>query len=101
MTRGDIKRTKERPAGVAQAGMYFGVGIQFAVTIVLATMGGWWLDEKLSTSPLLLIAGMLFGATAAFYHLYKTLTRAETSDDGDRSPTSEPGETRDDGGMKE
>ena len=85
MIPSDDKRTKKRQAGTAQAGLLLGAGLQFAVTIMIATIGGWWLDEKLSTSPLLLIAGMLFGATAAFYHLYRMLTRPD--DDG--PPTSE------------
>ncbi len=82
MTPSDDKRTEKRQAGMAHAGLLLGAGLQFAVTIMIAAIGGWWLDEKLSTSPLLLIAGMLFGATAAFYHLYKMLTRPESDDDG-------------------
>lgn len=78
----DDERTKKRQAGMAQAGQLLGAGLQFTMTIIIATMGGWWLDDRLSTSPLLLIAGMLFGATAAFYHLYTTLTRPD-SEDGD------------------
>ena len=84
---GDAKRGKKTQGGMAQAGLYMGVGLQFAATIAIVTFGGWWLDEKWSTSPLLLIAGMLSGATAAFYHLYKTLTR--TDEEGESNP-SEP-----------
>ncbi len=83
----DDKRTKKQ-TGMAQAGLLLGAGLQFAVTIIIATIGGWWLDEKLSTSPLLLIAGMLFGATAAFYHLYRMLTRPD-SEDGDGPVTEQ------------
>ena len=75
-----VKSSGGRQGPAAQTGLYLGTGLQFATTIVVGTLGGWWLDEKLSTSPLLLIAGMLFGASAAFYHLYKTLTGTETSD---------------------
>ena len=80
---------RKRRESMAQAGMMFGAGLQFAVTIMIATAGGWWLDERLSTSPFLLIAGMLFGATAAFYHLYKALTRPETGDDQDNKGGAE------------
>ena len=80
MTPSDDKRTKQRQADMVEGGLLLGSGLQFAVTIMIATIGGWWLDEKLSTSPLLLIAGMLFGATAAFYHLYRMLTRPDTDD---------------------
>lgn len=91
-----VKSSGGRQGSTAQTGLYLGAGLQFATTIVLATLGGWWLDEKLSTSPLLLIAGMLFGASAAFYHLYKTLTGTQTSDDtkGPSSPESEETNTK-------
>ena len=77
---------RKRREGMVQAGMMLGAGLQFAVTIMIATAGGWWLDGKLSTSPFLLIAGMLFGATAAFYHLYKGLTQTQTGGDQEGSP---------------
>lgn len=89
----DDERTKKRQAGMAQAGQLLGAGLQFTVTIIIATMGGWWLDDRLSTSPLLLIAGMLFGATAAFYHLYTALTRPN-SEDGDGPATAQDPEAK-------
>ena len=96
----DDERTKKRQAGMAQAGQLLGAGLQFTVTIIIATMGGWWLDDRLSTSPLLLIAGMLFGATAAFYHLYTALPRPDgtltrpDSEDGDGPATAQDPEAK-------
>jgi len=86
---GNSAPVKKGSAGPGQAGLYVGAGLQYAVTVVIGTAGGWWLDEKLSTSPLLLIVGMLFGATAAFYHLYKTLTHVDPADDVGGSLTPE------------
>lgn len=69
----------------AQAGAYIGSGVTFAATIVFCLFAGWWLDERWSTSPLFLVSGILLGAVAGFYHLYKTLTAGES----DRQGTAE------------
>lgn len=57
----------------AQDNRSMGMGIHFAVSTLLGAGAGWWLDGKLSTLPLFFVTGMLFGAVAGFYHLYKTL----------------------------
>ena len=57
----------------AQAGVYIGSGFQFAAAIAAGMFAGWWLDGKLGTSPLLLIAGCLAGAAAGFWYLVRSL----------------------------
>jgi F0F1-type ATP synthase assembly protein I len=57
----------------SQAGEVLGVGLQFAASIVLFLFVGRWLDEKLGTEPWLLLAGVLIGACAGFYSLYRQL----------------------------
>jgi len=57
----------------AQLGAELGAGMQFAITIALCTYGGWWLDARWETSPLLLFGGCLIGAVGGFYQLYRTL----------------------------
>jgi len=66
----------------AQAGAYISSGVQFAATIVFCLFAGWWLDERWSTSPLLLVSGIVLGSVAGFYHLYKTLTAGESNRQG-------------------
>ena len=66
----------------AQAGAYISTGVQFAATIVFCLFVGWWLDERWSTSPLLLVSGIVVGSVAGFYHLYKTLTAGESNRQG-------------------
>ena len=39
-----------------------GIGLQFALTVVVFVLGGVWLDKRLGTSPWLLILGVLVGA---------------------------------------
>lgn len=70
---------EDRGAGrtsASQAGEVLGVGLQFAASIVLFLFVGRWLDEKLGTEPWLLLAGVLVGACAGFYSLYRQLVIA-------------------------
>lgn len=50
-----------------------GMGWYVGICIVLGVLGGRWLDDKLHTSPLLVIVGLLLGIFAAFYGLYKMI----------------------------
>jgi F0F1-type ATP synthase assembly protein I len=74
-TGGSDKQRRKALTSYSQAGTYIGSGFQFAGTMVAGLFGGRWLDEKLSTAPLFLISGILLGAVAGFYHLYKTLVQ--------------------------
>ncbi len=57
-------------------GRYAGLGLQFVASIGLFGWFGYWLDGKLSTYPLLLIAGIMLGATGGFISLIKNVSRA-------------------------
>jgi ATP synthase protein I len=59
---------------------YAGVGIQFAIAIVLFALGGNWLDERVGSSPLFLILGVFLGGAAAFYSMYRKLMAAHDKD---------------------
>ena len=48
-----------------------GMGWYVALSIVLGVLGGLWLDNKLGTSPLLILSGTLLGVVVAFYGVYK------------------------------
>lgn len=52
-----------------------GFGVQFVVSVLLFIWLGRWLDARLHTAPLLLILGAFVGAGAAFFSLYRKLTR--------------------------
>jgi F0F1-type ATP synthase assembly protein I len=51
--------------------------MQFGISIILFTLLGNWLDGKFNTSPGLLLAGMVIGATGGFYGMYRKLTARE------------------------
>jgi F0F1-type ATP synthase assembly protein I len=52
---------------------YIGIGTTLAVTMVLGLGVGYWLDQRLKTSPWLLFAGGLLGMIVAFYQFFRTV----------------------------
>lgn len=51
----------------------YGSGVQIAASFVIFVLAGYWVDEKLGTSPLLLLAGVLMGMVGMVLVLMKTL----------------------------
>ncbi|HEV7993617.1 MAG TPA: AtpZ/AtpI family protein [Gemmatimonadaceae bacterium] len=68
---------------------FAGVGIQFAVSIIVFLYLGQWLDRKLGTAPWLLIIGVFLGAGASFYSMYRKLTAAQARDEAARKARRE------------
>lgn len=65
-----------RAARKGMSGSEFaGVGFQFAITIVLFTLGGVWLDRRFGTSPVLVIVGVFAGAGIGFWQMYRLMIR--------------------------
>jgi hypothetical protein len=54
---------------------FAGLGIQFAVIIVLFAFAGIWLDKRLGTSPLFVIILVLGGAGLGFWSMYRGATK--------------------------
>jgi F0F1-type ATP synthase assembly protein I len=52
---------------------FAGVGVQYALTILLLTLAGIWLDEKLGTAPLFLIVLLLLAFVGATWSLVHTV----------------------------
>lgn len=55
------------------AGKYAGIGLQFALSIVLFLYLGQWVDRKLGTNGLFMLLGVMLGFGAAFYSIYRSL----------------------------
>ena len=66
-------RNPRESRGPSSIGTYAGLGLQFAISILIFLFVGQWADKKLGTSPWLLIAGVFLGAAAAFYSIYRRL----------------------------
>jgi F0F1-type ATP synthase assembly protein I len=55
---------------------YLNLGIQLVLTIGVCAVLGWWLDGKLSTTPVLLIIFTFLGAIAGMYTFIRTVLRS-------------------------
>lgn len=52
------------------SGQYMGLGLSWALSVLLFLGVGAWLDSKLGSEPILLILGAFVGAGAGFYYFY-------------------------------
>ena len=68
----------------AKAGAFINIGFQFAAAIAIGLFGGLWIDERLSTSPLFLILGILLGIGSGFYSIYKATVQDSARDGGEK-----------------
>jgi F0F1-type ATP synthase assembly protein I len=64
------------------------LGLQLALSTGLFLLGGWWLDGKVGTTPLLTILGALLGAGAGFYSMIRQV-QASSRGSGDRIRSEE------------
>lgn len=62
-------------------GEYAGLGLQFAVSILVFLYAGQWLDRRLGTEPWFMIAGVFTGAGASFYSMYRKLMAIQERDE--------------------
>ena len=63
--------SKDGPTPWALAGL----GTQFFVAVLLFAYAGNWLDERLGTSPLFVLTGVIGGGGTSFYLSYRRLMR--------------------------
>ena len=54
---------------------FAGVGLQFAVIIVLFAFAGIWLDRRLGASPVFVIIMVLGGSGLGFWSMYRRVTK--------------------------
>jgi F0F1-type ATP synthase assembly protein I len=84
----------------SDAARYAGVGLQFAITILVCLWLGSWLDRRFGTSKFVFLAVFL-GAGAAFYSMYRQLMgNLERDEEAKRArkraaAASSPDESRD------
>lgn len=55
---------------IRASGRFMGLGLTWALGVLLFLGAGAWLDSKLGTVPLLSFVGAFVGAGAGFYSLY-------------------------------
>ncbi len=54
-----------------------GLGVQFAVALVLFGYAGQWVDARLNSAPWFLLLGVIGGAGGTFYMSYRRLTATQ------------------------
>ena len=59
---------------------FAGIGLQFALVILVFTFAGIWLDRRLGTSPWLLLLCVMLGAAGGFFSIYRKATAAQKRD---------------------
>ena len=69
--------TGRRTAEAVSGAEFAGIGIQFALTILVFVFAGVWLDKRLGTSPWLLLVFVFVGAAGGFYSMYRRVTAAQ------------------------
>jgi ATP synthase protein I len=72
-TSGDPSKKPDWSRALRESAPYLGIGVSFAASVLLGLGAGYWLDEKLGTSPWLFLLGSGFGLFAGFYQFYKTV----------------------------
>jgi len=68
---------RDRPLGGAE---FAGIGVQFALTLLVFVAAGIWIDRRLGTSPWLLIVCVFAGAGGGFYSMIRRVTAAQRRD---------------------
>ena len=82
------------PVGTHRSGLprpehtrYAGIGIQYAGTILVTGLLGWWLDGKLGTTPWLLIVGIFTGFIGGLVSMVKQVPGSRPRPDETDDPT--------------
>lgn len=87
-SQGDPGSPPPAEAG-GSAGQYAGLGIQMAISIIVFLYLGQWLDRRLGTRWFVVL-GVLVGAAASFYSMYRKLTAAQAREEAARTARRPP-----------
>lgn len=90
MERDHGKGSESEQSMWAAAGQFTGFGLTWALSVLLFLLGGWWVDGKLGTTPLLMIVGAFVGAGAGFYRLYRFVMASSVSNSKRSGRTDAP-----------
>lgn len=70
-------------SALGSSGKYMGLGLQFGGAILLFLWIGQWVDRKLGTDGIFVLVGVLVGAGAAFYSIYRSLMADQRREEAD------------------
>ncbi len=92
-----LKGLAQHSGGVGSlgaAGKYAGIGLQFALSILVFLYLGQWVDRKLGTGIFMLL-GVLVGFGAAFYSIYRSLMADQRRDEEEAAAVKRAESSRD------
>lgn len=70
-----------KPVDNAVSGAEFaGIGVQFALAILVFVFAGVWLDKRLGSTPWFTLIGVFVGAAGGFYSMYRKITASQRRD---------------------
>lgn len=92
----EIERFRERehledPEGIdipIQVPSGAGAGLEFFSSVVAGAGLGFFLDQWLGLTPILMVTGLFFGAAAGFYALYRSAKPANAQNSAKSEPTN-------------
>lgn len=70
MVENDPNGSDGRREMMRASGQFMGLGLTWALAVLLFLGIGAWLDSKIGTAPFLMILGAFVGGAAGFYSLY-------------------------------
>jgi hypothetical protein len=85
----DPASDRPAPPGEVSPWALAGLGVEFAVALVLFGYAGQWIDRRLGIAPVGLLAGVLLGAGGVFYLRYRRLA-APRPGPSDPPPAARP-----------
>jgi ATP synthase protein I len=53
------------------------VGLELGIAVILALLGGMWLDTELGTSPWFMLVGLVIGLIAGFRNVLRAVERSD------------------------
>ncbi|MEO7083766.1 MAG: AtpZ/AtpI family protein [Gemmatimonadaceae bacterium] len=59
---------------------FAGIGVQFALAILVFVFAGVWLDKRLGSTPWFTLIGVFVGAAGGFYSMYRKITASQRRD---------------------
>ena len=71
------------------------ISLEMAVTVVLGVIAGYWLDQRLGTSPLLLLTLSLGALVGGIFRIVSSLRRLEDNDEPESPPDDDDTEDAD------
>lgn len=69
------KDKQNRANIIKELSPYMTLGLDFAITISLFALLGYWLDGKYNSSPLWILILSLFGIVVSFYKFFKVVLK--------------------------